>query len=164
VGCDYITVLWGNVPSDRSALNLVLPGGPWAWLFWVEWIVGGVIPLAFLVVPRLKKLPGALGLASVLVIVGVYAFRIELVVLGFINPLTQYPPGNAVGTYNPQTSSFQLVGRYHPTWIEYGIVIGLVALFAALVTIGYKSLHVMGPSPDAKHREEPAAAVGKAAS
>jgi molybdopterin-containing oxidoreductase family membrane subunit len=164
VGCDYITVLWGNVPADRSALNLVLPGGPWAWLFWVEWIVGGVVPLAFLVVPRLKKLPGALGLASILVIVGVYAFRIELVVLGFINPLTQYPPGNAVGTYNPQTSSFQLVGRYHPTWIEYGIVIGLVALFAALVTIGYKSLHVMGPSPDAKHREEPAAAVGKAAS
>ena len=28
VGCDYITVLWGNVPADRSALNLVLPGGP----------------------------------------------------------------------------------------------------------------------------------------
>jgi Ni/Fe-hydrogenase subunit HybB-like protein len=126
--------------------------------------VGGVIPLAFLVVPRLKKLPGALGLSAVLVIVGVYAFRIELVVLGFVNPLTQYPPGNAVGTYNAQTSSFQLVGRYHPTWIEYGIVIGLVALFAALVTVGYKSLHVMGPSPDAKQPVEPAAAVGKAAS
>ena len=44
VGADYITVLWGNVPADRSALNLVMPGGPWAWLFWVEWIAGGVIP------------------------------------------------------------------------------------------------------------------------
>ena len=144
---DYITVLWGNVPADRSALNLVLPGGPWAWLFWVEWIVGGVIPLAFLLVPRLKKLPGALGLASFLVIVGVYAFRIELVVIGFVNPLTQYPPGNAVGTYNAQTTSFQLIGRYHPTWVEYGIIVGLVALFAAIVTIGYRSLHVMEPSP-----------------
>ena len=33
---------------------------------------------------------------------GVFIFRIELVVIGFINPLTQYPPGNALGTYNPR--------------------------------------------------------------
>ena len=46
VGCDYVTVLWGNVPADRSALNLVLPGGAWSWTFWGEWIVGGVAPAA----------------------------------------------------------------------------------------------------------------------
>jgi len=164
VGADYVTVLWGNVPADRSALNLVMPGGPWSWLFWVEWIVGGVIPLLFLLVPRLKRLPGALGLASVLVIVGVYAFRIELVVVGFINPLTQFPPGNAVGTYNAQTTSFQLIGRYHPTWVEYGIIIGLVALFATLVTIGYQYLHVMDPVPGAKHRAKAAVSEGNATS
>jgi len=164
VGCDYITVLWGNVPADRSALNLVLPGGPWAQLFWVEWIVGGLVPLCLLLVPRLKKTPGALGLASVLAIVGVYAFRIELVVLGFVNPLTQYPPGNAVGTYNAQTASFQLIGRYHPTWIEIGIVLGLVALFAALVTVGYRSLHVMEPSPAGGQHSARAASERKAGS
>ena len=161
VGCDYITVLWGNVPADRSALNLVLPGGPWAELFWLEWIVGGLIPLAFLLVPRLKKIPGALGIAAFLVIVGVYAFRIELVVLGFVNPLTQFPPGNAVGTYNPATSSFQLIGRYHPTWVEIGIVLGLVGLFAALVTFGYQKLHVMETLPPGKHRASPQVDTGK---
>jgi molybdopterin-containing oxidoreductase family membrane subunit len=164
VGADYITVLWGNVPADRSALNLVMPGGPWAWLFWVEWIVGGVIPLAFLLVPRLKKLPGALGLASVLVIIGVYAFRMELVVIGFVNPLTQYPPGNAVGTYNVSTTSFQLIGTYHPTWVEYGIGLGLVALFATLVTIGYQALHVMEPSPASGQRRGRAVVETKASS
>jgi molybdopterin-containing oxidoreductase family membrane subunit len=140
VGCDYITVLWGNVPADRSALNLVLPGGPYAWTFWVEWIAGGILPLALLLVPRLRRLPGSLGAAALLAIVGVYAFRIELVVIGFINPLTQYPPGNALGTYNPGSSSFQLVGRYWPTWVEYSIVIGLLALFGAIMTIGYRHL------------------------
>jgi len=164
VGADYITVLWGNVPADRSALNLVLPGGSWAELFWIEWIVGGVIPLAFLLVPRLKKLPGALGLAAFLAIVGVFAFRIELVVLGFINPLTQFPPGNAVGTYNPQTTSFQLIGRYHPTWIEIGIVLGLVALFATLVTLGYQKLHVMQTSPVGRHRAKPAVSEARTVS
>jgi molybdopterin-containing oxidoreductase family membrane subunit len=142
VACDYITVLWGNVPADRSALNLVLPGGPWAWIFWVEWIVGGVLPLAFLLVPALRRLPGALGAAAVLVIAGVFAFRIELVVIGFINPLTQYPPGNALGTYNSTSTSFQLIGRYSPTWVEIGIVIGLVALFAGVVTFGYQRLQL----------------------
>ncbi len=144
VGCDYVTVLWGNVPADRSALNLVLPGGPWAWIFWLEWIAGGVIPLAFLLVPRLRRLPGSLGVAACLTVIGVFAFRIELVVIGFVNPLTQFPPGNALGTYNPATTSFQLIGRYSPTWVEYGIILGLVALFAAIVTVGYQRM--IGPS------------------
>ena len=144
VGCDYVTVLWGNVPADRSALNLVLPGGAWSWTFWVEWLVGGVAPLLLLLVPRLRRLPGSLGVAAFLAVVGVYVFRIELVVIGFVNPLTQYPPGNAVGTYNPATTSFQLVGHYAPTWVEYGIVIGLIALFAAIVTFGYQQMRLAG--------------------
>jgi Ni/Fe-hydrogenase subunit HybB-like protein len=109
-------------------------------------------------------MPGALGLASVLVIIGVYAFRIELVVIGFVNPLTQFPPGNAVGTYNAQTTSFQFIGRYHPTWVEYGIIVGLVALFAAIVTIGYRSLHVMEPSTAGGQHRVRAAVEGKASS
>ena len=74
--------------------------------------------------------------------------------IGFINPLTQYPPGIAVGTYNPATTSFQLVGSYHPTWVEYGIVVGLIALFATIVTFGYQRLHVMDSFPSAKHRAQ----------
>ena len=140
VGCDYITVLWGNVPADRSALDLVLPGGPYAWTFWVEWIAGGLVPLAFLLVPRLRRVPGSLGIAAALAVVGVYAFRIELVVIGFINPLTQFPPGNALGTFTPGATSFQLVGRYWPTWVEYSIVLGLFALFGAIMTVGYRRL------------------------
>ncbi|HXP21608.1 MAG TPA: NrfD/PsrC family molybdoenzyme membrane anchor subunit [Streptosporangiaceae bacterium] len=140
VGCEYVTVLWGNVPADRSALDLVLPGGAYAWTFWAEWMLGGVVPLAFLLAPRLRRVPGSLGLAAFLAIAGVYAFRIELVVIGFINPLTQFPPGNAIGTYNPATSSFELVGRYSPTWVEYSIILGLFALFGAIMTVGYRRL------------------------
>jgi molybdopterin-containing oxidoreductase family membrane subunit len=156
VGCEYITVLWGNVPADRSALDLVLPGGPWAWTFWGEWIVGGVIPLALLLVPRLRRMAGSLGVAAFLAIAGVYVFRIELVVIGFINPLTQFPPGIAVGTYNPTTTSFQLVGRYSPTWVEYGIIIGLFAFFGAIVTVGYHRLQLASRSPISSQEGRPA--------
>lgn len=147
VSCIYVTTLWGNVPADRSALDLVLPGGPYAWLSWFEWVVGGVIPLALLLVPRLRKVPGSLGVAAALVIVGVYAFRIELVVVGFVNPLTQYPPGISTGTFNTATPTFQLIGHYSPTWVEYAIVLGLCALLAAIVTFGYRYLRLAGPLP-----------------
>lgn len=160
VGCDYVTVLWGNVPADKSALNLVLPGGAWSWTFWVEWLVGGLFPLALLLVPRLRRLPGALGIAAVLVIVGVFAFRVELVVIGFINPLTQYPPGNALGTYGPTSSSFELTGHYSPTWVEYAIVLGLVALFAAIVTVGYRRLHIGGTADTGGPKDTPAPDAG----
>jgi Ni/Fe-hydrogenase subunit HybB-like protein len=38
------------------------------------------------------------------------------------------------------------VGRYSPTWVEYGIVIGLIAVFAAVVTFGYQRLRLGAPT------------------
>ena len=73
-------------------------------------------------------------------LVGVYAFRIELVVGGMIKPLLYFPPGNALGVFNPTQSSFQYTGLYHPTWVEYSIVVGLVAALALLITVGYRWL------------------------
>ena len=67
--------------------NTILPGGSWQALFWLEWIVGGLVPFVLLVVPRFRKRFDLLALAAVLVMVGVYAFRIELVVGGMLRPL-----------------------------------------------------------------------------
>lgn len=148
VGSDYVTILWGNVPREKAALNLILPGGSWQWLFWLEWIVGGVVPFALLVWPRVRERATILAISSLLAMVGVYAFRIELVVGGLIHPLIQFPPGIALGTYKPSVSSFQFAGIYHPTWVEYSIVGGLMAFFSVLVTLGYRWFRVMrGDAP-----------------
>ncbi|HVP74533.1 MAG TPA: NrfD/PsrC family molybdoenzyme membrane anchor subunit [Gaiellaceae bacterium] len=140
VGSDYITLLWGNVPRERAALDLILPGGSWQWLFWLEWVVGGLVPFVLLVVPRFRSRLSLVAVASVLVLVGVYAFRIELVVGGMIKPLLHLPPGIAIGTYKITQTSFQFTGMYHPTWVEYSIVAGLMALLALVITLGYRWL------------------------
>ncbi|HJX47062.1 MAG TPA: NrfD/PsrC family molybdoenzyme membrane anchor subunit [Gaiellaceae bacterium] len=140
VGSDYVTILWGNVPRERAALDLILPGGSWQWLFWLEWVVGGLVPFVLFVTPRFRIRPGLLALSSLLVLVGVYAFRIELVVGGMIKPLLQLPPGNATGSYRLGQTSFQFQGIYHPTWVEYGIVAALAAFLALMITIGYRWL------------------------
>jgi len=140
VASDYITILWGNVPRERAALDLILPGGSWQWLFWLEWVVGGLVPFVLLVVPRFRSRLSLVAVASVLVLVGVYAFRIELVVGGMLKPLLHLPPGIALGTFRSTQTSFQFTGIYHPTWVEYSIVVGLMALLALLITLGYRWL------------------------
>jgi molybdopterin-containing oxidoreductase family membrane subunit len=144
VGSEYITILWGNVPRERAALDTILPGGSWQWLFWLEWIIGGLIPFVLLVVPRFRARPWLIAVSSVLLMVGVYAFRIELVVGGMLKPLLHFPPGNAIGSYESGATSFQYVAVYHPTWVEYGIVTGLIAFLALLITLGYRQLRAVG--------------------
>jgi dimethyl sulfoxide reductase membrane subunit len=138
VACEYITILWGNVPRERAALDLILPGGSWQFLFWLEWAVGGVVPFVLLVVPRYRQRLGLIAAASVLIMVGVYAFRMELVVGGMLRPLLHFAPGNALGTYFAGQSPFQYDGTYSPTWVEYAIVTALFAFLAFLITAGYR--------------------------
>jgi len=143
VACDYITIIWGNVPRQRAALDVILPGGSWQWLFWVEWVLGGIVPFVLLVTPSLRRRFGAIGTAGVLVMVGVFAYRIELVGAGLVRPLIQLPPGTSIGTQAAGGPAFQFEGLYHPTWVEYTITVGILALLALLVTLGYRWLRVM---------------------
>lgn len=154
VGCDYITIAWGNVPRERAALDLVLPGGSWQWLFWLEWVVGGIVPFLLLVVRRLQRLTWSLPAAAGLLLVGVYAFRIELVVDGLVRPLIQLPPGIAVGTYGANQDSFQVTGVYSPTWVEYLIVLGLVAAFMWVVAVGCRRLRLIHSDVPAPRTDE----------
>jgi Ni/Fe-hydrogenase subunit HybB-like protein len=74
--------------------------------------------------------------------VGVYAYRIELVGAGLVRPLIQLPPGIAIGTSTGSGSDFQFQGLYHPTWVEYTITVGILALLALLVMTGHRWLHI----------------------
>ena len=137
---EYLTVLWAGVPAEMAALKMILPGGGFEWLFWQEWIIGGIVPFLLLVMPKTRQRIGAVITGAVLILVGVYAFQIQLTTVGLANPLIQLAPGTSLGTYAPGESVFQLTGKYAPTWVEYAIIIGLVAFGAMLVTLGYRYL------------------------
>ena len=137
---EYLTVLWGNVPREMVTLKMILPGGAFSLLFWLEWVIGGIIPFILLVVLQTRRRVGAVVTCAVLILVGVFAFQIELTAVGMANPLIQLAPGTSIGTYTPGRSVFQFVGQYAPTWVEYSIVLGLIAFGALLVTVGYRWL------------------------
>jgi molybdopterin-containing oxidoreductase family membrane subunit len=136
VFCEYITVLWGNVPREVVALKVILPGGQFTSLFWLEWVVGGIVPFVLLVVPRSRDRVWAIVTGAALILVGVYAYQIQLTTVGMENPLIQLAPGISVGTYTSGSPVFQLIGQYAPTWVEYFILIGLIAFGMVVVTVG----------------------------
>jgi Ni/Fe-hydrogenase subunit HybB-like protein len=111
----------------------------------MEWVIGGVVPFVLLVVPRYRQRFGLVAVASVLVMVGVYAFRMELVVGGMLKPLLHFAPGNALGTYHSGHSVFQFDGLYSPTWVEYAIIFALFAFLALVISLGYRWLRTRGP-------------------
>ncbi|MGE5109696.1 MAG: NrfD/PsrC family molybdoenzyme membrane anchor subunit [Acidobacteriaceae bacterium] len=135
---EYLTVLWAGVPNEVATLRMALPGGEVSLVFWLEWIIGGIIPFILLISRRTRSNIRAIVTSAALVLIGVYSFQIVLIPVGMANPLIQLAPGNSLGTYAPGVSVFQYRGHYAPTWVEYFIILGLVALGALLLMIGWK--------------------------
>jgi molybdopterin-containing oxidoreductase family membrane subunit len=134
---ELITMFWPTAESELARLSLVV-SGPFSPLFLIEWTIGGIVPFAILAYPKTRKTPLGLALASVLLIVGVFAYRMELILPGFTTPLISLPPGQALGQYIPGTSSYAVTGTYFPTWVEYAVTGAMIALGAFIVTIGAK--------------------------
>ena len=158
---EYITSVWPATPAEVSPL-LVEFFGPYGWLAWVQWIFA-ISAFAILVVPKWSRSSLALFGASVLLLMEVFFYRLELIIPAFVNPLVQYPPGTSIGTTTggeilsgigvttvPVNASapgfsFELAGSYFPTWVEWSIAFGIIAMAALLITLGIHYLPV-GPS------------------
>lgn len=155
---EFITAVWPSEPAEISPFILEF-FGPYGWLAWVQWIFA-LTAFAVLVFPKLTRSSLAQIVASILLLCEVFFYRLELIIPGFVNPLVQYPPGTSIGTttggetlsgigvgitsVNPSSPgfSFEFAGTYFPTWIEWGIAVGIVAMAALLITLGIHYLPI----------------------
>jgi Ni/Fe-hydrogenase subunit HybB-like protein/Fe-S-cluster-containing dehydrogenase component len=99
----------------RDALPLVFAGGLASWMFVIELGVGVVLPFALLMSERVRRSPGGLFLAAVLVIVGVLINRINVFLVAY-RPL--YPEGS-----------------YFPSVGEVAVTAGLFATLALVYRV-----------------------------
>lgn len=128
VAWDTAWGLYGNVPglSDATAAILV---GPLALPFWIfRVLLGLVVPLVLLVVPRTRT-PAGLFAASCLAFVGLFADRAIFVSAG------QIAPGTAVA--GVLSSRF---AEYAPSLVELSIVVGALAALALVYTLAERHL------------------------
>jgi Ni/Fe-hydrogenase subunit HybB-like protein len=140
----YVTALTSG-PRERAAVQVVLPGGSWAWVFWTQWLAV-VVAVVLLVVPRLRRATAWAGAAMAATTAAVLSLYVALIPAGQVRPPVSLPPGTGTGRWAADVPSFVQTGSYHPSWTEYGVAVGLVALFVTVLLLA------SGPRPSQRHR------------
>ncbi|WP_425804373.1 NrfD/PsrC family molybdoenzyme membrane anchor subunit [Desulfitobacterium sp. Sab5] len=144
--CDLFTSAYSGGTFEASAVARVLSGSL-SPIFWVELICGVALPFLLLVHSKTKKSLGYQALAGVLVVLGVFFKRINIILPGFLQLNVPYSPGVSTGHFIPaqgafssvaDKSSFTVIGHYFPSVSEILITLGVLAMVAFLITIGVK--------------------------
>jgi molybdopterin-containing oxidoreductase family membrane subunit len=140
----FCEVLAGYYPGVASDAVRHMLDGPYAPLFGFEVLVGLVIPFLLLAGSALRRRPGVVGLAAALALAGIFAHRLEIILVGLNTAPLPYGPGTAIGTPLDNGTSFAVSSAYVPTGVEILIALGLVAFAALLFTIGVLVLPLRG--------------------
>ena len=136
--CDLITE---GFPAS-SQIVAMLTTGPLAPFFWTE-VVGSVVAALVCFVPKLRTNPLAVA-AGLLVILGIFCKRIQLVVGGFQVPALDYATFltdfTVTGPWGQGLAGAYAGMIYTPTLPEMGLALGVVALGVLLVLLGLRLL------------------------
>jgi len=129
---EVLTAAYPGASFEAEPVRRLLTG-PYAGFFWVEVLVGLVIPFVLLAPRRLRADVRWVAVASALTVGGILIHRVNIVLNGLSYATVPLPPGVSIGTAQPAgTTSFALSYFYHPSLVEY-LVAGGVICFGALV-------------------------------
>ena len=130
----YLVVRLGDV-GMRGQLGAAFAGGA-GWLFLAEIVLGGLVPVAILASARNRENPRLLFAATLLGTLGIVFNRMNVVVFGMTLPGAA--PGN-----HPLA--------YHPSAVEWGISLGLIAATIFLFGLAVRRLPVLPKEEPATH-------------
>jgi Ni/Fe-hydrogenase subunit HybB-like protein len=140
---DALSMTYTYQPGRTEGLNL-LTSGSLSFNFWFgEILLGAVVPIILLLVPKFRQRTGLRMLALALVIGGVVAYRWDVNMAGQLILLT-YLPQEIVTRYT----------TYVPSIIEFMAGIGIVAYGMLAVSLGIRYLNVVDHFPLMKPNEE----------
>ena len=145
IGCECLTMAY---PGAKGAEALtVMASGITAPFFWIEIIGGLLIPFLLMVFAKNRANMKLVGLASVLVVLGVFCKRIWLLFTSFYEFNIAGAPGVISGSSAARGASgvdvFAMLGTYAPTWVEIAVAVGVVSL-GALVFIAMSRMLLAG--------------------
>lgn len=134
---------YGGIPDHIAPLQLMMTG-KYAWVFWgPQLLLGVAIPLLILFSRpggKAKYKIEEIGVAGLLILVGIFAVRINIVIPALAVPL--FPGLDSL-------ESLRLIALYEPNWVEWLSSLGLVALGVQVFRI------VLHRLPMREHQEWP---------
>lgn len=128
---EVMTTFVSGEPEHREQLDILL-SGRLAPVFWSEIGLGVVVPVLLLLSRRGRR-PATLAVASLLLLAGVFAKRINILFAAEFQPLVGLAPGIPGGRAG---QSFRPDEVYLPSWVEWGVLIGMLSFFLSIVTLG----------------------------
>ena len=136
------TSYYSHSPGTTEALALLQSTTPYTQTFWwIEILLGGVIPAIILLNPRLRKNDRYSILALGLIIVSVTMNRWNVTLSGLVAP-PQWSPG-VLGSV--------LAASYLPTWNEIIVSLGIIAYALLAFSFGVKYLPIFPQNEEAAH-------------
>jgi Ni/Fe-hydrogenase subunit HybB-like protein len=129
---DALSMTYTYEPGRTEGLRF-LTKGPLAFNFWIgEILLGIVIPIFLLLIPRFRRQPLLRMLALAMIVGGVVAYRFDTNIVGELVVLS-YLPGELVTRYT----------SYFPSMIEFVSGAGVIAFGALAITIGVRFLNIV---------------------
>ncbi|MFQ5803437.1 MAG: NrfD/PsrC family molybdoenzyme membrane anchor subunit [Candidatus Methylomirabilales bacterium] len=128
---EILVTLKGGIPSHAAALRLMMTG-PFAWVFWVLQVAGGMVIPLFLLFGRPRLTLKASALASFLILIGIFGFRLNIVIPQLAVPAFAGLPE----TYH----SLRMMTSYVPSLAEWALLFFVVGFAGLIFLWGYKSL------------------------
>jgi len=130
---EFSTPLWQGISHESEIFHHLL-FGPYWWNFWiVHFLLGVLVPIALLAL--LPRRPLAVGIAGGLVAVTFLSVRLNLVV----PPLTQPLMEGMGDAYFSQRAVFE----YFPSFMEWAVSAGILAMGIALLFLGVRFLPIL---------------------
>jgi molybdopterin-containing oxidoreductase family membrane subunit len=144
---DALAMTYTYEPGRTEGLRF-LTKGPLAFNFWAgEILLGAVLPILLLLLPRFRRVPALRMLALAMVVGGVVAYRWDINMAGQLTLLS----------YLPQEMTTRYT-TYFPSQIEFLSGAGVVAFGVLAITLGIRYLGIVDHRKKAHaHAEEPAA-------
>jgi len=136
---EYSIPAWYRIGPEYKLITYVL-FGPYWYVFWIfHMLLGVVVPIYLLLRHRN---PLGIGLAAGLVAVTFLAVRLDLVIPGLITPELR----GLQSSYSDPIGH-RLTFQYLPTFFEWQVLIGVVAIGIAIFYLGLRFLPLTRPLP-----------------
>lgn len=117
---DYLVGLYSLADSHLLSLKTMMRSS-YSWTFWiVQMFLGAVVPIFIVFYKKTAKNIGALFIAAVLIVIGIIGVRFNIVVPSQIVPIMEGMPA----------------GDYYPTFKEWMVSVGIVAMGLLIFSIG----------------------------
>lgn len=151
VGCEVLTMAYPG--AEGAEMLAIMATGATAPFFWIEVVIGVVVPFCILVFAKNRQRMGLVVFSSVCVVVGVFCKRCWLLLTSFVG----FSIPTSYGVIGGADAWAASVG-YAPTWVEFSIVVGVLALGTLAFLLVSRKL--LGVSARARAVEEAASSDG----